>query len=457
MAEVFSPPGRKLIVESPPGTLALPPSSSTESTKDRSTLRAYLHRIRTHYPFVDQKLQEARQKWVYGTSHFALLSGDAAMQVAKSVGSILQKEVPPNPDSYANNELCVQIDAQEIATKDVYIIQSTNGNPDTALSQLKLLMEGAKGAGANRTTAIVLHLPYSRQDRRAKPGQPEAARMKELEIYRSGSHNPDKKAWKHETPLTAKANLIVVDVHSTKPLETITADSGYQWANLDPAFVLKPKVRKIIEDNNLDVAIAFPDKTAAVRYASYAQEFGGGIEKAAIIKKKRDLDHHNTVAISEDQESLSGKVAGKDVIMIDDIADTLGTALQAAKRLKEDGARSVRLLATHGIFSAEARQRIDDSAFDGIIVTDTIEQHFEHPKLEVVSIAPLIAETIQTIENRQCLGHLASATSLDFDKSYQTMKSNRERRKVKREENPRKLARIARELFYSRRKPATHQ
>lgn len=446
--DVYSPtpPGVANHVDAPPGSFTQPTNPSRyTSSRTRKPYRALKNHI-SQIPFIEKSLERFRQRFIYGNSNFALLSGNAAMPVALEVGRLLNLNdgyIPQNPDSYSNHEMNVYVPPSHVVARDVYTIQTTDGNHEANLTRLKLLMEAAKGAGANRNTAIVLHLPYSRQDRRAKPGQAEAARLNEQEIFRAGSHNPDKKWWwQHETKVKAKTNLIVVDIHSIKPLETITSDSKYQWVNLDPAVVLQPKVEELIKQNNFNVAIAFPDESAAERYESYAVKFGGGKENAAIIRKKRSTEVNNQVSIREDQEPLNDKVENKDVFMIDDIADTLRTAAQAAERLKKEGARTVWLVATHGVFSGVAEKMMDNPAIEGIIVTDTIQQRIEHPKVQVVSIAPLIAETIKRIENREPLAELAKNQSDGdgFERSYRKIRVNTERRKIKRMEKKREKA-----------------
>lgn len=373
--------------------------------------------------------QRAKTRLVYGAPHFTLLSGDAGMHIARQVGEILQHTVPDNPPAFSNNEVRALV-PKDVATRDVYVIQSTNGNPDASLTQLKLIEEGAKGAGANRITAVVTHLPYSRQDRREQPGAPEAARLSAREIMRAGSHDPEKR--RHESRLTASANLILVDIHSEKPLLPLTEHNGLEWANLDSFHVLAPKIQQLIASRQFTPTIAFPDKGAAKRYETYAEAFGGGMENAAIIQKERDISKNNSVTISSNQEDLSGKVAGTDVFLIDDIIDTAGSILQAAKRLKQEGAKSVWVVATHGIFSKDALQKMNDDAIDGCVITDTIpprEDVLDHPKIEVVSIAPLIATAIQRIEKRQPIADLTKSMSPGFEHSYMRLsrRINRQR------------------------------
>ena len=364
---------------------------------------------------------------IYGTPNFAILAGDAGMHLAKQVADVFGKEVPENLPPFANHELRVAVPAI-VETKDVYVIQTVDQHPNRSLRHMKLLGIGAKGRNANRLYYMYTGIPYTRQDRIDQPGAPRAAQNVDLELYYSGSHNPHK-LFRHESKLTAPASLLVVDVHSEKPLETITKDSRgifqyrrgrYQWANLDSAYVLEPKVRELIAREGLNVAVAFPDKGAAKRYNNYQELFGNG-QDAAVIRKERPVDKNNVVTIAADQEDLSPKVNGKDVFMFDDMIDTGGTLLQAAKLLKAQGAKSVRIVATHGIFSNDALKKMSDPSIDGVIVTDTFvpsAETVQHPKIEIVPIAPLLVETIRRIESREGMAGIVKSMSAGFEQSY---------------------------------------
>lgn len=368
---------------------------------------------------------QLKERFFYGTSHYALLAGDAGKELARKVGDILGKEVPPNPPAFANGESKVVVPGT-VETRDVYVIQSMIHDPDTSLRQLKLLDAGAKMRDANRIFNIFTHLPYARQDRVDQPGAPNAAQQVVNEIFIASSHNPLKRRWQHQSKLRAEGSLMVVDVHSEKPLEIVSRDSRgrYQWANLDSAYVLAPQVQKIISQGHLDTVVAFPDKGAEKRYTNYAHIFGDG-QVPVVIKKERPVNQNNIVTIASSQEDVSERVKEKDIFLFDDMIDTGGSILQAAKLLKKQGARSVRVVATHGVFSNDALTKMADPAIDQVIITDSIQPSPEivaHPKIEVVSIAPLLAEVIKRIEAREPINDLVKSLSPQFEKSYRALK-----------------------------------
>lgn len=393
-----------------------------ESAPPESRLKPFqpLPHVTSFHPRPEafQQIKKYLKERVHGTSHYLLLAGNTGMQLACQIGELLGRDVPGNPAPFANGENRAVVKPELAATRDVYIVQSVGQSPDEALRELKNQELGAKSAGANRIINIVTQLPYARQDRVEQPGAPDAARNVIQEILDAGSHNYRKR--RHQSKLQADAMILAVEIHSEAPFEIVERDSHLEWANLDSSYVLAPRIQQIIKQNNLDVVFAFPDKSAAKRYGGYVDMFTPGTQPA-IIKKERSLEKNNSVTISASQENLTQTVSGKDIILVDDIIDTAGSILQAAKHLKSQGARSVRVVATHGIFSNDALTKMADPAIDGVTITDSINPTFAvltHPNMDVVPLAPLIAETIRRMEAREPLTGLIKGSSKNFENSY---------------------------------------
>jgi len=361
---------------------------------------------------------------VYGTPNFALLANDPAIPVAREVGEMLGKTVPDNHGTFGNAEYRVMVDQPEVQTKDVYVFQTTDGNPDSNIQQAKLLAIGAKNAGAARINYICSNLAYSRQDRRIIPGEPDSGRNVVQEMWDAGSHNYRKR--KHSSQPRSDATLWVVDIHSVKPLEAVNQFSKhpYEWVNLSSDYLLKPTIARLIEEKGLNPVMAFPDETAKKKY-------GDGLETFVTIKKIRPPDKKNQVALAPDQEDFAPKVAGMDVIIRDDMFDTGGTAIQACKAFMEAGARSVRVVVTHGVLSRDpnnlekdALHNINSPYLTELIMLDTIPLQTEfaqHPKITVIKHAPLLAEAIRRVESRELLEELATSMSPGFERSYMRM------------------------------------
>lgn len=373
-------------------------------------------------------MDRLKTRFIYGTPNFALLANDPAMPIAREVGNILGKNVPENHGTFGNAEYRVIVDQPEVQTRDVYVFQTTDVHPNSNIRQAKLLAIGAKNAGAARINYICSNLAYSRQDRVIIPGEPDSGRNVVQEMWDAGSHNYRKR--KHESQLRSDATLWVVDIHSVKPLEAVNRLSKhpYEWVNLNSDFILKPAIAHLIEEKGLNPVMAFPDETARLKYADYAKWFGKGLESAVTVKKIRQTDKKNQVAMAEDQEDFAPKVAGMDVIIRDDMFDTGGTAIQACKAFMEAGARSVRVVVTHGVLSRDPENPEKDAIYNinspyltELIILDTIpptDEVLNHPKITVIKHAPLLAEAIQRVENREPLGELATSMSPGFERSY---------------------------------------
>ncbi|HEX7041916.1 MAG TPA: ribose-phosphate diphosphokinase [Patescibacteria group bacterium] len=420
-----APPGVQRQVVAPPGFLLQTVSHnhlaafySTESPTQPES-----------QPKVQSLIQKIKEKYIYGVDNFSILAGDDGMAIAKQVGVILNKKIPGNIEPFANGEKHVVIDPEVANTKDVYIIQSVNTNPNSSLRELKHLELAAKSAGANRITTIYTLLPYARQDRIEQPGAADAARNVLQEILDAGSHNYRKR--RHQSKLKADTNIIVIENHSEGPLKIVEKDSHLNWLNLDTLPILRPRIEQLIKERNLNVFIGYPDKGAAKRYDNYVTTFTPGIEPA-MCNKIRDIHQNNKTRIDGMLGNVEG-ILGKDVLMPDDMIDTGGTTLDAAREYKNHGARSVWVVATHGILSKDALTKMNDHAIDGVIITDTVPPRPEvlaHPKIEIVPIAPLIAETIRRIEERLPLGELVKTKSKNFEASYRKWrKINKYRRR----------------------------
>lgn len=203
---------------------------------------------------------------------------------------------------------------------------------------------------------------------------------------------------------------------------------------------MAPRVAELIQEQHLNVVVAFPDKGALKRYGNYLRLFGNG-QQPVITKKERSASEANSIQIASDQKDTSEQVRGRDVILFDDMIDTGDTLRATTQRLKKEGAKSVTVVATHGFFSRKPDKPessgiaiVDDPSIDRIIITDTVppsEEVLAHKKIEVVPIAPLIAEVIDRMERRESIVDLVKDMSTEFERSYMRLtKINKYRRRA---------------------------
>lgn len=299
-----------------------------------------------------------------------LLSGSTLPALANDISKILNVELSPvSLGKFANGEISCKL-GESVRGRDVFIIQSHGGeNINDSIMEQLIMVDAAKRASARSITAVCPFFGYARQDRKASGREPITTRLIVDMLSVAGVDR-----------------IMSVDLHSGQSQGFFNGP----FDHLIAAPVLKDYIRKNIANDNM--VIVSPD---AGRVKS-AERYASSLEcPIAIIHKQRSHIKHNTV----EAKHLIGDVVGKTCVVIDDMIDTAGTICAAADLLAEKGAKEVYGLTTHGIFSDPALERINKSAFKKVVATDTlpIKTGLENPKIEVVSIAPLIASAIKAV------------------------------------------------------------
>lgn len=276
---------------------------------------------------------------------------------------------------FANGELSCRIE-DSVRGNDVFIIQTHSSPVNDALIEQLLVIDAARRASAKSITAVCPFLGYSRQDRKAKGREPIGAKLI-IDLF-----------------ATAGADRIMsVDLHSGQI-------QGFFDGPFDHLIAM-PIFKQYIENNYeiSDTVIVSPDAGRVKLSERYSRYLGC---EMAIIHKQRSTTKRNAA----EAKHLIGEVKGKECLIIDDMIDTAGTICAAANLLAENGAKAVYGFATHGVFSGPAYERIEQSSFEKVIVTDTLPVTCKQSKkIEILSIAPLIASAI----NAACKGESVSA------------------------------------------------
>jgi ribose-phosphate pyrophosphokinase len=261
---------------------------------------------------------------------------------------------------------------ENLRGNDVYIVQSTFP-PAINLLELLMLVDAAKRASARQITAVIPYFGFARQDRKDKPRVPITAKMIANLLTAAGVQR-----------------LITIDLHA----DQIQGFFDLPVDHLYASSIFLPYIKKL---NLPNLVFASPDTGGTRRAASYAKNLDTGF---VICYKQRSK------ANQVDSMSLIGDVKGKDVILLDDIIDTAGTISKAAQLMMDNGASSVRAFCTHPIMSGEALERIENSAFTEVVVTDTIPLRHESPKVRVLSTASLLADVIKRAHNYESISSL---------------------------------------------------
>lgn len=255
----------------------------------------------------------------------------------------------------------------------VFLVQSTMPSSDN-LMELLLMIDAAKRASAHKVIALIPYFGWARQDRKDRPRVSIGSKLVANLLTAAGVDR-----------------VITLDLHADQiqgffdiPVDSLYASSIF----ID--YIESLKLENLL--------MASPDVGGSKRASAYAKRLGTDL---VICHKQRSRP--NVVA----DMTLIGDVEGKDVILVDDIIDTAGTITKAGKLILDSGANSVRAMATHAICSGPAMERIDNSVFSEVVVTDSIPLPNNVPsKIKVLSTANLFAEVIHRVETYESISSL---------------------------------------------------
>lgn len=256
--------------------------------------------------------------------------------------------------------------------RDVFLVQSTF-QPSDNLFELLLMVDAARRASAKSIVAVIPYFGFARQDRKDRPRVPITAKLIANLLTAAGVNR-----------------IVTLDLHADQIQGFFDVPVDHLYAST----LFSDYLKKL---NLPNLTMASPDTGGTRRAAAYAKSLGTDF---VICYKQRAKA--NEIA----RMALIGDVKDRDIVLVDDIIDTAGTITKAAELMMENGAASVRALCTHPVFSGAAYERLINSPFTEIVVTDTIPLKQEHEKFKVLSTAELFAEVIDRIENKQSISSL---------------------------------------------------
>ena len=277
--------------------------------------------------------------------------------------------------SFADGENFASI-YETVRGADVFVVQSTcpfekDGRLHTvndSLMELLIMIDALRRASAGRITAVVPYFGYARQDRKTKPRDPISAKLVANILTRAGADR-----------------VLTMDLHANQI-------QGFFDIPVDALYASGIFVPYIESLRIEDLSIAAPDMGGAKRANTYAKHLG-----APIIISHKERAKANVVG----KMTAIGDVEGRNVLIVDDMIDTAGTICMAADMLMARGAKSVRAAITHPVLSGPAYERINDSALEEVIVTDTIPLNPDKDlhKFTVLSVADIFADVIERVHN----------------------------------------------------------
>jgi ribose-phosphate pyrophosphokinase len=282
-------------------------------------------------------------------------------------------------DKFSDKEIRIEFE-ESVRMQDVFIIQPTCAPANDNLMELLIMSDAIRRSAAKKVIGIVPYYGYARQDRRPSYTRtPVTSRLIADMIEVAGIEQ-----------------LVVVDLHSEQQQGFFTIPV----TNISAAPIIVGDIWKNYHKNIDNLVIVSPDTGGVARARGVAKQLDDA--DLAIVDKRRPQPNVSEVM------NIIGDVSEKHCIIVDDMIDTAGTLAKAADALKNHGAASVVAYATHGIFSGNAYQNIDNSSLDKVVVTDTIplseEQYSE--KVRIISIASLLAETMRRINNGKSVSEI---------------------------------------------------
>ena len=304
---------------------------------------------------------------------YKIFSGTANPEFAKKISKYLSLPLSECAiKTFSDGEISVQI-GESVRGKDVFVIQPTCAPANSNLMELLILTDALKRSSANSITAVVPYFGYARQDRKAAPRVPISAKLVANMMQTAGIDR-----------------VVTMDLHAGQI-------QGFFDVPVDNLYGSLIFLDYLKEKNLKNPIIASPDVGGVARARSFAKKLSLDL---VIVDKRREEANKSEVM------NIIGDVAGKDVILIDDMIDTAGTIVKAAGAFKEQGAKSVSAFCTHAVLSGPAYERIESGALDGLVVTDTIPLKQESDRIKVISVAPLFGEVIRRVYHDESVNSL---------------------------------------------------
>jgi len=304
-----------------------------------------------------------------------IFSGNSNKLLAKKICEHLNVEEGKILVSrFSDGEVRVKIE-ENVRGKDVFIIQSTCPPVNENLMELLIIIDALKRASAQRITAVIPYFGYARQDRKDQPRVPITAKLVANLLSVAGANR-----------------ILTLDLHAGQV-------QGFFDIPLDHLYAIGVFNDYFKKMNIKDLVVVSPDVGGIKMARAYAKKFSVGL---AIVDKRRNTPESTEVM------NILGEVKNKNIILVDDIIATGSSIIEAAKALKDAGAKNIYAAITHGVLSGNAVERINESCIDFIVITDSIPliEEKRSDKIKVVSSGELFAEAIKRIHFEQSISVL---------------------------------------------------
>ncbi len=299
-------------------------------------------------------------------SDLKLFTCNAHPELANEIAELMGIKVGKSTvNKFSDGEIQVSI-WESVRDCDVYVVQPTCAPVNDHLMELLIMIDALKRASAGRINAVIPYYGYARQDRKAKARDPITAKLVANLIQAAGADR-----------------VISMDLHANQI-------QGYFDIPVDHLLGL-PILTKYFKEKNLDnVVVVSPDHGSVTRARNMAERLDAPI---AIVDKRRPEPNKSEIM------NIIGDIDGKNCILLDDMIDTAGTICNAASALIELGAKNVYACATHGVLSGPAKERLENSHIQELVLLNTlpIEDEKKLDKMTFISVGPIFSEVITRV------------------------------------------------------------
>ncbi len=311
-----------------------------------------------------------------GNGQALVFSGRANIQLAEDICKYLNIDLGRTViKDFSDDEIYVRLE-ENVRGGDVFVIQSTCSPGNTNLMELLIMIDALKRASAKRVTAVIPYYGYARQDRKCEPRVPITSKLVADLLVTAGTDR-----------------VLTVDLHAGQI-------QGFFNIPVDHLFAMKVLVPYLQSLDLKNMVVISPDAGGVERARAFAKRLGVSL---AIIDKRRETVNEAKAM------NIIGDVSGKVAFIVDDMIDTAGTLVEGAVALMEAGAKEVHACCTHAVLSGPALDRISNAPIKSIVATNTIpfrDGMKDHPKIKILSVAPLLGEAILRINRETSVSSL---------------------------------------------------
>ena len=299
-----------------------------------------------------------------------IFTGNANPELAREIADYLGLELGKAfVGKFNNGEIQVMID-ESVRGKDVFVIQPTCQPANDTLMELLIMADALKRASAKHITAVVPYYGYARQDRKTRGREPITSKLVADLMTTSGI-----------------TRVVTMDLHAGQIQGFFDVPVDHLYAS----GVILPYLQSL---HLKDLVVASPDVGGSKRANTFAKYLG-----CPLVLCNKTRARANVV----ESMQIIGDVNGKNVVIVDDMVDTAGTITKAADIMKAAGAKSVRACASHCVMSGPASERVQNSALEEIVFTDSIPYSNRCAKVKQLSVADMFAETIRRVVNNESI------------------------------------------------------